>query len=142
MPPDPNTVPPAPERTDEVTASHPAPPLPPPGPSFAEKAWGFAKELLVIAVIPGLVWVVNMERNNATRDANLNTVQTAIAELKESTGKQGDQIGALNNQVHIAQSATDIRAKIAENAVSIARIEGKIDRIDSAVARIEKLLGP
>jgi len=140
MPPDPNTVPPAPERTDEVTASHPA--LPAPGPSFAEKAWGFAKELLVIAVIPGLVWVVNMERNNATRDANLATMQAAITELKGSTDKQDDQIGTLNNQVHIAQSATDIRAKIAENAVSIARIEGKIDRIDAAVLRIENLLGP
>ena len=77
-----------------------------PSPSEPTKVWIIAKDLLTIAIIPLLGWVIKIEVGNAQRDIQ-------IAQLTQSTSK----IEALDNRVQ-------------QSAVAMARLEEKLDAVN------------
>lgn len=77
-----------------------------PTPSEPAKVWSIAKDLLTIAIIPLLGWVIKIEVGNAQRDIQ-------IAQLTQSTSK----IEALDSRVQ-------------QSAVAMARLEEKLDAVN------------
>jgi len=91
-----------------------------PSSSEPAKVWSIAKDLLTIAIIPLLGWVIKIEVGNAQRDIQ-------IAQLNQATSK----IEALDNRVQ-------------QSAVAMARLEEKLDsanrRLDGIRDEIQRLV--
>lgn len=77
-----------------------APPIP------ATKVWPFAKDILIIAIIPMIGWVIKIEVSNAQRDSE-------IQQLNQASGR-----------------VRDLDARVQTNAIQMARMEEKIDAVN------------
>lgn len=80
------------------------------------KAWGYAKDVLALAVIPLFLWGVKLEVGNALRDERISQLQAQIAE------------------------AQDIEKSVQGNSLSLVRLEGKIDAANGRLDEIKSLL--
>lgn len=87
------------------------------------KMWGYVKDLLVILVIPGFLWVVKLEVNNARQDLLIEQQKAEIARL----------------EVRINDNA-DIDDKVQQNALKLVQLEGKIDTANGRLDEIKALL--
>jgi hypothetical protein len=106
------TQPPAPARASASPKS-----------SETGKLWGFTKELLVIAVLPLVGWVIKLEVGNAERDMK-------IEQLAE------DQI-RLEERIEESEA---ISVEVRNNALQLVRLEGKIDTANGRLDDIKSLL--
>jgi hypothetical protein len=76
----------------------------------------WAKDVLVILVIPLMVWIIKLEVGNAQQDLRISQLQ-----------QQMQEIGEIDNRVQ-------------QNAVQLARLEGKIDTANGRLDEIRSML--
>lgn len=119
MPDDPNPATP--------TTPAPQPPLQPATKQTttmtASKAWGWAKDVLVILVIPLFLWGVKLEVGNARRDMKIEEQDRTIQRLE-------DEI----------EEAQDIDKGVQANALKLVQLEGKLDTANGRLDDIKELL--
>lgn len=77
-----------------------SPPIP------VTKVWPFAKDILIIAIIPMFAWVIKIEVSNAQRDSEIQQLNQASGRLR------------------------DLDARVQTNAIQMARMEEKIDAVN------------
>jgi len=90
-------------------------------PSAKALQWG--KDILVILVIPALIWIVKLETGNAQRDLMLQQSRDEVARLEERIGE-----------------IRDIDQRVQENALHLARLEGKLDTANGRLDEIRSIL--
>jgi len=88
-----------------------------------QRALEWGRDLLVILVIPSLLWIVKLEVGNAQRDLYLEQTQSEVARLE-------DQLSEVK----------DIDVRVQQNALQLARLEGKIDTANGRLDEIRSLL--
>jgi hypothetical protein len=104
-------------------------PVPAPAPGGREvtlnagKAWGYAKDFLVVLVIPLLLWGVKLEVGNAERDLRIEQLSREIEDLKDEVSE-----------------AQDIDKSVQANALKLATLEGKLDTANGRLSEITTLL--
>jgi hypothetical protein len=69
----------------------------------ANKIWGMSKDILTVAIVPLVAWVIKIEVGNAQRDVQIQQLQTSAAHVQE-----------LDHRVQL-------------QAVQMARMEEKLD---------------
>ena len=84
------------------------------GESFKWAPW--LKDVLVILVVPLMVWAVRLEVGNAKQDLKIVQLQQELGEIKE------------------------IDERVQQNAVHLARLEGKIDTANGRLDEIRSML--
>ena len=89
----------------------------------AGKAWGYAKDLLTILVIPLLLWGVKLEVSNAERDLLIE--------------RQAEELEDLEEEIKEAQ---DIEDGVQANALKLAVLEGKLDTANGRLSEVVSLL--
>jgi hypothetical protein len=89
----------------------------------ALKMWGYGKDVLVVAVIPLVVWVINLSVQNAERDLHIKSLQGDVAELT-------DQL----------QKIEVVRDDLGKANLQMVRLEGKIDLANGRLDEIKSLL--
>lgn len=87
------------------------------------KALQYGKDILVILVIPALLWIVKLETGNAQRDLMLQQSMDEVARLEVRIGE-----------------IRDIDARVQENALQLARLEGKLDTANGRLDEIRSIL--
>ena len=88
-----------------------------------QKAVSYAKDILVILVIPVLMWTVKLEVNNAERDLLISQSNIEIHRLEERISE-----------------IKDIDVRVQQNALHLARLEGKLDTANGRLDEIRSLL--
>jgi len=91
--------------------------------SSTTKALQWGKDILVILVIPSLLWIVKLETENAQRDMLLQQSNAEIARLEERI-----------------EEIRDIDQRVQENALHLARLEGKLDTANGRLDEIRSIL--
>lgn len=91
--------------------------------SSTTKALQWGKDILVILVIPSLLWIVKLETENAQRDMLLQQSNSEIARLEERI-----------------EEIRDIDQRVQENALHLARLEGKLDTANGRLDEIRSIL--
>lgn len=91
--------------------------------SPSSKALQWGKDILVILVIPALLWIVKLETGNAQRDLMLQQSRDEVARLEERIGE-----------------IRDIDQRVQENALHLARLEGKLDTANGRLDEIRSIL--
>jgi len=115
-----NANPPAPQPDpDRVPVALPKPAMTGTG----TKIWGWAKDVLVILVIPLFLWGVKLEVNNAKVDSEL--------------AHQAEEIERLERELEEAQ---DIDKGVQANALKLVQLEGKLDTANGRLDDIKELL--
>jgi hypothetical protein len=109
---------PAVEGTPEPTPAAPAPEEPHMTVS-AGKAFGVAKDIAALLVIPAFLWIIKLEVGNAERDIILHN--------------QAEQIDDLEGDIEDAQ---DIEDGVQSNALKLAVLEGKLDTANGRLGEI------
>lgn len=109
-------------------ATTPTPPQPQPQPVpkstvTGAKIWGWAKDVLVVLVIPLFLWGVKLEVGNAKRDSELE--------------HQAQEIERLERELEEAQ---DIDKGVQANALKLVQLEGKLDTANGRLDDIKDLL--
>jgi hypothetical protein len=94
-----------------------------PQPETPSKALQYGKDILVILVIPLLVWIVKLETGNAQRDLLLQQSMSEVARLEVRIGE-----------------IRDIDQRVQENALQLARLEGKLDTANGRLDEIRSIL--
>ena len=109
----------------EPTQPPAAPRAESPAPKSSEtgKLWGFTKELLVLAVLPLVGWVIKLEVGNAERDMR-------IEQLAEDQVRLEERI----------EESEAISVEVRNNALQLVRLEGKIDTANGRLDDIKSLL--
>jgi len=92
-------------------------------PEMPSKALQYGKDILVILVIPLLVWIVKLETGNAQRDLLLQQSMSEVARLEVRIGE-----------------IRDIDQRVQENALQLARLEGKLDTANGRLDEIRAIL--
>lgn len=92
------------------------PPNPPP-------SFQWAKDVLVILVIPALLWIVKLEVGNAQRDL-------ILSQYQEETVRLEARISEIK----------EIDARVQANALHLARLEGKLDTANGRLDEIRAIL--
>jgi hypothetical protein len=87
------------------------------------KALQWGKDILVILVIPALLWIVKLETGNAQRDLIIQQAQSEVARL----------------EVRFSEIA-EIDDRVQQNALHLARLEGKIDTANGRLDEIRSIL--
>jgi hypothetical protein len=87
------------------------------------KALQYGKDILVILVIPALLWIVKLETGNAQRDLMLQQSMDEVARLEVRIGE-----------------IRDIDQRVQENALQLARLEGKLDTANGRLDEIRSIL--
>ena len=87
------------------------------------KALQYGKDILVILVIPALIWIVKLETGNAQRDLMLQQSMDEVARLEVRIGE-----------------IRDIDQRVQENALQLARLEGKLDTANGRLDEIRSIL--
>lgn len=87
------------------------------------KALQWARDILVLLVIPALLWIVKLETGNAQRDLLLQQSRDEVARLEERIGE-----------------IRDIDVRVQENALHLARLEGKLDTANGRLDEIRSIL--
>jgi len=88
-----------------------------------EKVWGLAKDVLALAIIPLVVWVIKLEVSNAQRDMRIAEDESALVELKAEL----KETGKITDAIH----AQDLK---------LVSLEGKLDSHTEKLAEIKGLL--
>ena len=70
------------------------------------KFWPLAKDLLTLAIIPLLAWIIKIEVSNAQRDTQIQTLLQTTTRVNE------------------------LDARVQQNAIQMARMEEKIDAVN------------
>ena len=83
----------------------------------------WAKDILVILVIPSLLWIVKLEVSNAQRDLMITQQSGEIQRLEERMSE-----------------FKDIDARVQANALQLARLEGKLDTANGRLDEIRTIL--
>lgn len=83
--------------------------------------WG--KDILVILVIPALLWIVKLEVGNAQRDLILEQYQEETIRLEARISE-----------------IKEIDDRVQENALHLARLEGKLDTANGRLDEIRSIL--
>jgi Tfp pilus assembly protein PilN len=89
----------------------------------AAKAWEWAKDGLSMAVIPLVLWVINLSVQNALRDERITQLQGEAATLRE----QQKQVDAVKEDLQKAN-------------LQMVRVEGKIDLVNGRLDEIKALV--
>lgn len=106
------------------TTTAPAKPSEDPGGGvLTSKAWGIAKDVLSLLVIPLFVWGVKLEVGNAQRDLQIEQLQKDLDRLRADV-----------------EEAQDIDKGVQANALKLAVLEGKIDTANGRLSEITTLL--
>jgi len=87
------------------------------------KALQWGRDILVILVIPALIWIVKLETGNAQRDLMLS--------------QSRDEVSRLEGRIAEIQ---DIDERVHENALQLARLEGKLDTANGRLDEIRSIL--
>ena len=87
------------------------------------KALQGGKDILVILVIPLMIWIVKLETGNAQRDLRL---QQSVDEVDRLEVKIGE--------------IRDLDHRVQENALQLARLEGKLDTANGRLDEIRSIL--
>jgi hypothetical protein len=87
------------------------------------KALQYGKDILVILVIPLMIWIVKLETGNAQRDLLLQQSMSEVARLEVRIGE-----------------IRDIDQRVQENALQLARLEGKLDTANGRLDEIRSIL--
>ena len=85
--------------------------------------WTYAKDVLALAVIPTLIWVVKLEVGNAQRDLMIVQQESEVTRLEDRL----DEVKAIDSRVQ-------------QNAIHLARLEGKLDTANGRLDEIRSLL--
>jgi hypothetical protein len=112
MPDNDGTPTPAPQPTTKPTTT-----------MTAAKAWSWAKDILVVLVIPLFLWGVKLEVGNAKRDKELEYQAEKIQQLQEDL-----------------KEAQDIEDGVQDNALKLVQLEGKLDTANGRLNDIKELL--
>ncbi len=83
----------------------------------------WAKDVLVILVIPALLWIVKLEVGNAQRDM-------ILSQYQEETVRLEARISEIK----------EIDARVQANALHLARLEGKLDTANGRLDEIRAIL--
>ena len=83
----------------------------------------WAKDILVILVIPSLLWIVKLEVGNAQRDLMIAQQEGEIQRLEERMSE-----------------FKDIDSRVQANALQLARLEGKLDTANGRLDEIRTIL--
>lgn len=86
-------------------------------------AFQYLKDVLVILVIPALLWIVKLEVGNAQRDMRLQQYQEETLRLEARISE-----------------IKDIDSRVQENALHLARLEGKLDTANGRLDEIRSIL--
>jgi hypothetical protein len=89
----------------------------------SSKALQYGKDILVILVIPLMIWIVKLETGNAQRDLLLQQSMSEVARLEVRIGE-----------------IRDIDQRVQENALQLARLEGKLDTANGRLDEIRSIL--
>lgn len=85
--------------------------------SDANTKWvSWAKDVLVILVVPLMIWIIKLEVGNAQQDLRISQLQQQMKEIGE------------------------IDTRVQQNAVHLARLEGKIDTANGRLDEIRSML--
>ena len=82
----------------------------------ASKAFGYAKDLMSLLVIPLLLWGIKLEVGNALRDERIGDLEDDLAEAQE------------------------VNDKVQSNSERLIRVETKIDNVNDLAADIKSLV--
>lgn len=113
---------------ENVAPTAPPPAEPPPPRSITAtmtpaKAWGWTKDLLVIAIIPLVGWIVKLEVGNAQRDLRLEQLVADLDRIEERV-----------------EENEDIDKGVQANALKLVQLEGKLDTANGRLDEIRDLL--
>ena len=92
-------------------------------PEGIQRALTWGKDVLVLLIFPVLIWTIKLEIGNAERDLLIAHTDTEIMRLE-------DRIGEMK----------DIDNRVQENALQLARLEGKLDTANGRLDEIRNLL--
>ena len=81
------------------------------------------KDGLTILVIPALAWLIKLEVSNAQRDFQLEQTKIEMSRLEDRMNE-----------------FKDIDSRVQQNALQLARLEGKIDSANDRLDEIRELL--
>ncbi len=87
------------------------------------KAWSWGKDILVLLVVPVLIWTVKLEVGNAQRDLLIAQSEAEMTRLESRIGEM-----------------KDIDVRVQQNALQLARLEGKLDTANGRLDEIRNLL--
>jgi hypothetical protein len=87
------------------------------------KAWGWAKDLAVLAIIPLVGWVVKLEVGNAQRDLRLEQLVANLDRVEDRV-----------------EENEDIDNGVQANALKLVQLEGKLDTANGRLNEIKDLL--
>jgi uncharacterized membrane protein len=80
------------------------------------KFWPLAKDLLTLAIIPLLAWIIKIEVSNAQRDTQIQTLLQSVSRVN------------------------DLDARVQQNAIQMARMEEKIDAVNRRLDTLQNEL--
>ena len=87
------------------------------------KMWVWGKDILVLLVVPVFIWTIKLEVENAQRDMLITQSDVEIVRLEERISEM-----------------KDIDARVQQNALQLARLEGKVDTANGRLDEIRNLL--
>lgn len=85
--------------------------------------YAYIKDGLTILVLPALIWIIKLEVGNAERNFQLLQTQTEIQRLEAKI-----------------KEFKEIDQRVQQNALQLARLEGKIDSANDRLDEIRELL--
>jgi hypothetical protein len=89
----------------------------------AGKAFGVAKDIAALLVIPAFLWIIKLEVGNAERDLLISRQTEQIDDLEVEVGE-----------------AKDIEDGVQANSLKLAVLEGKLDTANGRLGEVVSLL--
>jgi hypothetical protein len=87
------------------------------------RMWGYGKDLLSLAVLPLVGWVINLSVQNAVRDEHIMALQKDVTTLSAKL-----------------EEIEEVRADLGKANLQMVRLEGKIDLANGRLDEIKSLL--
>lgn len=87
------------------------------------KWWSVGKDVLVVAIIPLVGWIVHLSVQNAVRDEHIKQLKSEVAAL---------EVGQ--------EQVDEVKADVQAAAIQMAKLEGKIDLANGRLDEIKSLL--
>lgn len=105
-----------------------------PIPGLQPETWSRMRDVITIALIPALVWVMTQTQKNAEMAYEIMSLKTQVEENKSKVGDLRDAYNGLNLQI------VEVRATLKSISDGVTALEKKLDEIDKRTQRLSQSL--
>lgn len=105
-----------------------------PIPGMHPETWSRMRDIITIALIPALVWVMAQTQKNAEMAYELVSLRSQVEENKSKVGDLRDAYNGLNLQI------VEVRTTLKSISDGVSALEKKLDEIDKRTQRLSQVI--